>query len=336
MDSALPVESMQRQIVLMQQHMKENMKEGEHFGKIPGCGDKPSLLKSGAEKLCFIFQLAPRFEVTERELPREHREVSVKCLLHSRITGAFFGEGLGCCSTMETKYRYRNSDRLCPQCQKPTIIKGREEYGGGWICFARKGGCGAKFGEKDEVITGQVAGRVEHDNPADYYNTVLKIAKKRAQVDATLTVTAASDIFTQDVEDFPDAIRAEPIPPRPKENLNHGGVRRAVQPDEVAQPPAPEDVPVAVEGNPWGYRLEGVEREGQKFQYSGRQLFEMQIAILEKLLKPANANKITLTDRHYIDAALKARDGRNAAAEDYLKELDKEDIGDLVKPPVNV
>ena len=43
--------------------------------------------------------------------------------------------------------------------------------------------------------------RVEFDNPADYYNTVLKMAKKRAHVDAILTATAASDCFTQDVED---------------------------------------------------------------------------------------------------------------------------------------
>jgi len=34
----------------------------------------------------------------------------------------------------------------CPKCGKVgTIIKGREEYGGGFLCFAKKGGCGAKF-----------------------------------------------------------------------------------------------------------------------------------------------------------------------------------------------
>jgi hypothetical protein len=38
-------------------------------------------------------------------------------------------------------------------------------------------------------------------------NTVLKMAKKRAQIDLTLTATAASDVFTQDIEDMPDEIR---------------------------------------------------------------------------------------------------------------------------------
>jgi hypothetical protein len=36
------------------------------------------------------------------------------------------------------------------------------------------------------------------------------MAKKRALVDATLTVTGASDIFTQDVEDFADQHTEQP------------------------------------------------------------------------------------------------------------------------------
>jgi hypothetical protein len=39
-------------------------------------------------------------------------------------------------------------------------------------------------------------------------NTVLKMAKKRSQVDAALTVAALSEIFTQDVEDFGDDLGA--------------------------------------------------------------------------------------------------------------------------------
>jgi hypothetical protein len=47
--------------------------------------------------------------------------------------------------------------------------------------------------------------------PADVANTVLKMAKKRAQIDLTLTATAASDIFTQDVEDIPDELREQQV-----------------------------------------------------------------------------------------------------------------------------
>ncbi|KRK48170.1 hypothetical protein FC96_GL001906 [Secundilactobacillus kimchicus JCM 15530] len=38
--------------------------------------------------------------------------------------------------------------------------------------------------------------------PFDVKNTVLKMAKKRAQVDATLTIGSLSDLFTQDIEDM--------------------------------------------------------------------------------------------------------------------------------------
>ena len=44
-------------------------------------------------------------------------------------------------------------------------------------------------------------------------NTVLKMAKKRSQVDAALTVAALSEIFTQDVEDFTDDFNA----PQPRQ-----------------------------------------------------------------------------------------------------------------------
>jgi uncharacterized protein with GYD domain len=44
-------------------------------------------------------------------------------------------------------------------------------------------------------------GGQENPDIADVYNTVLKIAKKRAHIDATLTVTGAADLFTQDLID---------------------------------------------------------------------------------------------------------------------------------------
>lgn len=34
---------------------------------------------------------------------------------------------------------------LCPKCNKAAIIKGQDKYGGGWLCWTKKEGCGAKF-----------------------------------------------------------------------------------------------------------------------------------------------------------------------------------------------
>ncbi len=43
---------------------------------------------------------------------------------------------------------------------------------------------------------------------------MLKIAKKRANVDAVKSTTAASDIFTQDIEDMPQAFQAQQPKPQ--------------------------------------------------------------------------------------------------------------------------
>ena len=166
------------------------------------------------------FDLAPLLHVETRELANGHREYQVRCTLVHIPTERVYGEGVGLCSTLESRYRYRNADRTCPYCGRTTIIKGKAEYGGGWLCFQRKGGCGAKFADQDGSIVNQAAGRVENTDLADTYNTVLKMAKKRALVDATLTATAASDIFTQDLEDYTppevaEAVRTGTVPPQP-------------------------------------------------------------------------------------------------------------------------
>lgn len=197
----MSVDDVHNQIQLIQQHMKNNMKEGTHYGSIPGCGEKKVLYKAGAEKLTFIFRLAPRYEVTKTSMTEEHLNIDVTCNLYHIATGNFVGEGVGSCSTRESKYRYRQGERKCPKCDNTTIIKGKAEYGGGWLCFAKKGGCGAKFEDGDQSIEGQLQGKIENPDIADVYNTVLKMAKKRALVDATLNATAASDIFTQDIAD---------------------------------------------------------------------------------------------------------------------------------------
>ena len=44
----------------------------------------------------------------------------------------------------------------CPECGEKAIIKSKEEYGGGWYCFPKIGGCGKKFGKDEPRITGQL------------------------------------------------------------------------------------------------------------------------------------------------------------------------------------
>ena len=212
---ALTVHDVKAQVNLIQHVMREVMKENEHYGVIPGTGTKPTLLKAGAEKLCLTFRLAPSYEITELR-DGNHLTVMSKCTLTHIPTGKVFGSGMGSCSTKESKYAYRNANRKCPNCGAEAIIKGKEEYGGGWLCFKKKGGCGATFLEKDTLITGQVVGRVVNEDVADQYNTVLKMANKRSLVAVCLNSLAASDIFTQDIEDMP--LPVKPVPAKkPKE-----------------------------------------------------------------------------------------------------------------------
>jgi hypothetical protein len=222
-DYAMTAETITRQVALIQDVMATVMKKDEHYGVIPGTGSKPSLLKPGAEKLSTTFRLAPHYEITRGDLSDGHREYEITCTLKHIPTNQIIGQGVGSCSTMESKFRYRKAEQTCPKCGKPTIIKGKKEYGGGWLCFAKKGGCGVKFKDGDPAIENQNMGRVEHSDPADYYNTVLKMAKKRAHVDAVLTATAASDIFTQDLEDLPKDIFTPTKPKKTPDEKPDGG-----------------------------------------------------------------------------------------------------------------
>ncbi|MGH8650225.1 MAG: hypothetical protein ACREUP_13130, partial [Burkholderiales bacterium] len=213
------VEDVMAQMEKVRQLMSGVLKEGEHYGVIPGTGGadpekkpKPTLLQPGAQKLCFMFRLAPRYVITRNDLPNGHREFEIRCELVHAGTGQVIGEGVGSCSTMESKYRWRMAERSCPDCGKDTIKRSKYDDKG-WYCFAKIGGCGAQFAAVDARIIGQEVGRKENPDIADVYNTVLKIAKKRAFVDATLTATAAGDSFTQDLEDIqPTESAATPEP----------------------------------------------------------------------------------------------------------------------------
>ena len=197
----MPIEAIQQQVGHIHRLLKSVMQKDQHYGVIPGTSGKPTLLKAGAEKLCLMFRLAPTYDVQRNDLPNGHREFDVVCTLTNMASGVVVGQGVGSCSTMESKYRWRKGERVCPDCQAPAIIKGKAQYGGGWLCWAKKGGCGAKFQDGDQRIESQNTDRVENTDIADAYNTVLKMAKKRAHVDAAITATSASDIFTQDIGD---------------------------------------------------------------------------------------------------------------------------------------
>lgn len=183
-----------------------------HYGVIPGT-KKPTLLKPGAEVLCLAYSLAADF-TPDRRLGDGDTAPAIsyltRCDLHLGDTaGPVVAVGYGAANSWEVRYRYRQAERLCPACGMGTIIKGKAEYGGGWVCFKKKGGCGAKYPDHDQAIVGQEVGQVENPDPWDLDVTLAKMAEKRAHVDATLRATGASALFTQDMEDLGRAADVE-------------------------------------------------------------------------------------------------------------------------------
>lgn len=197
------------------QYMAQQMVKGTDYGEIPGT-EKPTLLKPGAEKLVALFRCTPKCSLLkmEEDFERGFFNYVVRVRLYSD-GGKLLAEGLGSANSREGRYRWRSANRKCPRCSKETIIRGKEEYGGGWLCFAKKGGCGAKYKAGDQAIEWQAHGQVENDDIATLANTILKMAKKRALVDGAIALARCSDLFTQDVEDYVEP--EPPPPPQPQE-----------------------------------------------------------------------------------------------------------------------
>lgn len=169
----------------IQEVMRQVMKAGVHYGTVPGA-KKPSLFKPGAEKIATTFRLAIDPEVQELSA---HDEIRFRVFAEARsqLTGVLLGRGVGECSTNEEKYRWRKA--VCKEEFDETPEDRRRVV---W----KSGGKSQKAFKVQQVRT----------NPADLANTVLKMAKKRALIDVVLTVTAASDVFEQDIEDLPEEI----------------------------------------------------------------------------------------------------------------------------------
>jgi hypothetical protein len=207
-------------------------KPGIDSGVIPGTS-KPTLLLPGAQKAMMYFNVFPTRDLERIEMGGGHLEVLCTTKLVSRASGQTVGEGSGSCSSMETKYRYRSAQRLCPKCGTPNIKTSKFDDCA-FYCHAKSGGCGAKFGEHDERITGQVSGNVENPNPHEVRNTILKMGIKRADVSAAMSLACLSELFTQDLEDTYDLGVVAEAPPAPP-----AAAPPPAAPAPVAPPPAP-------------------------------------------------------------------------------------------------
>jgi len=196
---------------------KAILEPGTDYGAEPGI-KRPFLHKPGAEKFEKAYGLASSYTV-ERHVGDGENAPDLEFIVHARVhlgttDGPVIAEGLGEASSWERKYRYRAGSKACPRCGADAIRRGtkRETDEAEWYCWAKQGGCGAHFDLNTPELA-QAPDDVQNPDPWDLANTLLKMARKRAYVDAILTATGTSGLFTQD-EDSP-AARPRPGPTGP-------------------------------------------------------------------------------------------------------------------------
>lgn len=234
---------------------QDAMTQDVDYGKVPGT-DKDCLFKPGAEKLSVLFQLDVQIDNQKEWGPGDHLTVVSKATAFHAPSGTRLGYGEGICSTREKKYAYRAAKRKCPNCGEEAVIKGKKEFGGGWLCWNKPdkdmNGCGSKWGDGDVSIENQVVGQIDNPDLPDMWNTVVKMAEKRARVDVVLAVTGASALFTQDIEDQVEPAGSQEAPP------------------VAAQPPQQQSAPAPAQNTPPpatnGSNGNGGERPDQKLQ----------------------------------------------------------------------
>lgn len=183
---AMTATDMRAQVNLVQEVMQAVMKKDTHYGIIPG-SKKPSLYKPGAEVLATTFRIAVSYRVEDLSTD-DHVRYRMTAIGTHQTSGIVLGDGMGECSSGEEKYKWRRA--ICEE-EFDAMPENRKRV---------------KFGKYQGKVEKTKQVRTE---PADQANTILKMACKRAQVAMTLNVTAASDIFTQDIEDLSEELRGE-------------------------------------------------------------------------------------------------------------------------------
>lgn len=216
----LGIGQLKKQVDKIQAVMRSIMKEGVHYGTVPGVKQK-FLFKPGAEKLAMTFRLIPRYHI-DKTLHEPingasgHITYDITCDLIHQNSNAFVGQGVGSCSTLEKKYRYRNDDMPTGVEVPPAWWKERKSENLPKILknsgvtpktadYLHKHGLEIAVGKVDGKSQVVYRKKIENSDIADVYNTVIKMAKKRALVDAVITALSVGDMFTQD----PDSVGSD-------------------------------------------------------------------------------------------------------------------------------
>ncbi|MDY3369037.1 hypothetical protein [Zhenhengia yiwuensis] len=182
LDIQAVTQTMQK-IGTFQSIVQQTLKADHDFGVIPGT-QKPTLLKPGGEKICMMMGINPEYDFLDKteDYQKGFFAYNIKCTLKKLDMNV--AQGVGSCNSYEKKYRWVNVDTLPAGVDPTTVENVTDKYGR------------HKF-------------KIPNPNICDLANTILKMAKKRAFIDAVLQVASLSDVFTQDLEDMREFIQQE-------------------------------------------------------------------------------------------------------------------------------
>lgn len=181
----MSVELMTARINAIQQVTRAKMIQDVHYGVIPGT-QKPTLYKAGAEMLLTMFGIGPKVEIQDLSSGSRIKYRVIVTGIHI-ASDRTIGQGVGECSSGEEKYQWRNAI-----CAEEFAVTPDDRKRVKW----------ARGRNNSTYQTEQI-----RTNADDLSNTVLKMAKKRALIDMTLTALGVSDLFSQDIEDMPEELR---------------------------------------------------------------------------------------------------------------------------------
>lgn len=199
----LDVAAIQQRAADIEQLIDSLMVPGVHYGQAFPGAKKDSLLQAGAEFIVMAFGLVPDPEPEEFLLPGGHLRVKCRGALRT-ASGAIVGRMEAECSTMEAKFRWRQSSRVCPACGGDNIMRSkypdRQTGEKNWWCNKKAGGCGAEYPPEDPAILDQQIGQVENPDIAAQWHNVRMYAQKRWLVAIARRTFSLSARFADDSE----------------------------------------------------------------------------------------------------------------------------------------
>ncbi|GAI06146.1 unnamed protein product, partial [marine sediment metagenome] len=158
-------------------------------GIIPGVA-RDFLWDSGAQKIMAAFNCYPRYTMLKSEETPTGISITMECSLISRQNRSVVGTGVGACSTRETKYKYR------------------------WVVNPDD------WGVPTKGLKRRQDGKYQVPNPelGDLVNTMVKMAAKRADIDAVQSLPGVAAALHKLFHGLPStkpkpASHKEPGPP---------------------------------------------------------------------------------------------------------------------------